>query len=255
MKTLFEIKDTKADIAPLDVDLVGGVVKVVGSTMDIEDCDSDIIDSGAWNKTISERGPVGSKLVCNLIDHHASVAKMYGKPSELYVENNQLISVTPILKTSLGMDLLKMYEAGIINQQSVGFSTIRDEMNQETGVRIIKEAKLYEISAVLWGANSVTPTLDFIKDMDGELAFKTLKGREEKLTKELKNGTYTDETFILLEIELKQLQQAITEFNAKNAASDLLNSMNKHNNLKNGINPDEIKLFGELEKLLYLTQK
>ncbi len=236
MKTLFETKDTK-NIKPLDVDVVGGVVKIVGSTMDIPDLDEDIIEASAWNKTIMERGPAGSKLVANLIDHHASISKMYGKPSELYVENSQLIAVVPVLKTTLGMDLLKMYEAGIINQQSVGFSTIRDEMNNDTGVRTIKEAKLYEISAVLWGANPITPTLEFIKDMEAEIAFKTLKGREEILSKSLKTGTISDDTCLLLEIELKQLQQAIAAF------SNVIESKENKN------------LRIQLENLLNLTSK
>lgn len=212
MKTTFEVKNTSTDNPPLDVDLVGGVVKVVGSTMGIVDYDEDIVAIDAWNKTIPERGPNGTKLICNLVDHTASVLKMYGKPSELFVQGNQLVSVTPIVKTSLGMDILKMYDAGLINQQSCGFSTMRDEMNVGTGIRTIKEAKLYEISAVLWGANPITPTLDLMKGLEAEIATKTLKTREQLLMKELRGGTYTDDTFVLMEIELKQLQQAIAQF-------------------------------------------
>ncbi len=142
MKTTFEVKNTSTSNAPIDVDLIGGTVTVVGNTMGMVDYDKDIVDRVAWNKTIPERGPMGSKLICNLVDHHASITKMYGKPKELYVRGDELISVTPIVKTSLGMDILKMYDAGLINQQSVGFAVMKDEWNKDTGIRTIKEAKL-----------------------------------------------------------------------------------------------------------------
>ncbi len=214
MKTTFETKDTAIE-KPIDVDLKGGKVVVAGSTMGIEDLDKDIIREDAWDKTIQERGPEGSKLVAKLVDHNPSVLTMYGKPSELYVKNNQLVAVTPVLKTTLGNDILKMYEAGVLNQQSVGFSTLLDEVDRNTGIRVIKQAKLYEISAVLWGANPITPMLDIIKGMEPEYALKTLKTREDVFIKEVKNGSYSDETFILLELQLKHIQQAIADFCAK----------------------------------------
>ncbi len=52
-------------------------------------------------------------------------------------------------------DAIKLYEAGLINQHSIGFSTLKSDVNQKTGVRTITELKLYEGSAVLWGANPV----------------------------------------------------------------------------------------------------
>ena len=53
-----------------------------------------------------------------------------------------------------------MSGAGCINQHSIGFSTVVDEYDKANNVRTIKEVILYEGSAVLWGANDLTPTLD-----------------------------------------------------------------------------------------------
>ena len=39
----------------------------------------------------------------------------------------------------------------------------------------------------------------------------TLSGRLEKLIKAFKHGSFTDETFSLIEIEIKQIQSAILE--------------------------------------------
>jgi hypothetical protein len=70
--------------------------------------------------------------------------------------------------------------------------------------------KLYEGSAVLWAANPETPTLGFksemIKDKKQEL-----NNRLERLIKAFKGGKFTDETFSLIEIEIKRIQSEILE--------------------------------------------
>ncbi len=71
------------------------------------------------------------------------------------------VAVTDLIETECGEDAIKLYEAGLINQHSIGFSTLKSDVNQKTGVRTITELKLYEGSAVLWGANPETPTLGF----------------------------------------------------------------------------------------------
>ena len=114
--------------------------------------------------------------------------------------------------------MLKLYEAGLINQHSIGFSTIKSEMNNETGVRTIKELMLYEGSAVLWAANPETPTIALYKGMTPDEIKDTLNGRLEKLVKSFKHGNFTDETFSLLEIEIKQIQNAIANLSTPPAA-------------------------------------
>lgn len=210
----YEIKNTSLS-DPLDVDLSAGIVKVVWSTMEMEDSDRDIIDAGAYTKTIMERGPKGSNLIAALVDHSPSVMKMYGKPSELYMENNQLIAVIPVVKTELGKDLMVQYASGLINQQSVGFQTMRDEEDRTTGVRRIKELKLYEGSAVVWGANWMTPTLDMVRVQGKDAAIEYMVKREQIMTKTMRNCDFTDDTHILLEIQLKQLQSALGSLKAE----------------------------------------
>ena len=228
MKEKFIVKNTGI-MNPLDVDLTSGVVKVVWSTMDMEDSDRDIIDMGAYTKTIMERGPKGTNLIAALVDHHASITKMYGKPTELYVEGNQLVAVIPVVKTELGRDLMIQYASGIINQHSVGFATIRDEEDRNTGVRRIKELKLYEGSAVVWGANWMTQTLESVRQKSGEYNVAQLQGLEQTMTKTMRNCDFTDETHILLEIQLKQLQQAIEALSAQPEKKD---NKNLEDNLK-----------------------
>jgi hypothetical protein len=117
-----------------------------------------------------------------------------------------LIAITPIVDTEMGEDVIKMYDAGLINQHSIGFSTINSSVDKK-GVRTITELKLYEGSAVLWAANPETPTLD----VKGEDRKNNLNDRLEKLLKAFKSGRFTDETFALMEIEIKRIQSEILE--------------------------------------------
>ena len=201
-----------------DVDVQSRKVKAVWARTSNVDLDSDIILPTAFTKTISERGPVGKNLIWSLIDHKASMKSAIGKPAELYVDGDMLIAVTPIIETEAGEDVLKLYEAGLINQHSIGFSTIKNEMDNESGIRTITELMLYEGSAVLWAANPETPTLSVYKGMQPDELKQTLIGRLESLTKAFKHGTFTDETFSLLEIEIKQIQTAISEITTPPAA-------------------------------------
>jgi len=207
----FITKDYSAPV--LDIDGATRTVKAVWSKMGNIDLDNDIIDFGAFTKTISERGPMGKNMIWSLGDHSANLKNVLGKPSELYVDGDNLIAVTKIVDTSFGIDVSKMYEAGLINQHSIGFSTIIKEKG-ENGTRTIKEVKLFEGSAVLWGANPETPTLG-VKSLTPV----TVVDRLEKLKYALKHGTYTDETFSLLEIEINFIQKQISELSTQAAAA------------------------------------
>ena len=192
----------------LDVDTENKTVKAVWARFDNVDLDSDIIVKEAVTKTIKERGPKGKNLIYSLVDHIADTDHMIGKPTELYVKDDMLIAVTKIVETEKGEDMIKMYNEGLINQHSIGFSTIKsDWQDSKQTVRIIKELKLYEGSAVLWAANPETPTLDVTKSYLNDK--EKLNKRLNNLLNAFKGGTYTDETFNLLEIEIKHIQQMI----------------------------------------------
>ncbi len=198
----------------LDVDDKGFVVKVAFNKVGIKDYDNDVIAPTAFNKTIKERGPEGSQLVYHLVDHDPSLKSTLGKPKELGIENGYLYSITPIVKTTLGEDIMKHYLAGTINQHSVGFSSTekKKEKDSDGEYTLITQVKLYEGSAVLWGANPNTPTLSVSKSYTKkELADEldtTLK-EYEKFSVLLRKGTFTDEHFGLIEIHVAKLNDKI----------------------------------------------
>jgi len=212
----FQVKDISNGVE--DMDMASRKVKAIWAMCGNIDLDNDIIVPEAFTKTIQERGPKGKNLIWSLVDHKSSMKHALGKPKELYMEGNALVAVTEIIETEMGEDMLKLYEAGLINQHSIGFSTIKSEYDTTTEIRTIKELMLYEGSAVLWAANPETPTLEVFKGMPIEEVKETLSGRLEKLIKAFKHGSFTDETFSLIEIEIKQIQSAILNLTTQPAA-------------------------------------
>jgi HK97 family phage prohead protease len=166
----YEIKNISDGVK--DVDTSSRRVKVAISQIGSKDLDSDVIDAGAYNKTIKERGPKGSNLIWHLTDHNASLKSAIGKFSELSMEGDYLVGVTNVPNTTIGNDMMALYADGHINQHSVGFRTIKSEpvnADKNNEYRLIKEILLYEGSAVLWGANPNTPTLSVGKDLNGNI--------------------------------------------------------------------------------------
>jgi HK97 family phage prohead protease len=242
---LYEYKNSSATV--LDVDDASRRVKVVMNEMGLKDLDGDVIDPKAFNRTIKQRGPGGADLIWHLTDHMPMMKNAVGKPREILAQDNKLIFVTDIAKTTWGTDVLEMYKAGTINQHSIGFRTLQSEpVNAGTNNehRLIKEILLYEGSAVLWGANPATPTLSVGKSLTKEQAEKkysdTLKELD-NLAVLFKNGRLSDETGEMIEMRmaqltstLKQLYEATTQPAAsapdpvaKSSLLDVLTTFNK----------------------------
>lgn len=210
MKKL-EKKDTELGFNSVkDVDTTTRRVKVAISRMGNLDLDNDVIDKGAYKRTIDARGPKSANLIWHLTDHNASLKSAVGKFSELYTEGDYLVGITDIPKTSWGNDMMEFYSTGHINQHSVGFRTIKSEpvnAGKPDEHRLLKEIFLYEGSAVLWAANPDTDTLSVGKSLTKEEAEKDFFATIEEigsLHKLFKSGHFSDTAFELLEIQLAQ---------------------------------------------------
>jgi hypothetical protein len=97
-----------------------------------------------------------------------------------------------------------LYKDGHITEHSIGFKTIKSQAKATANE--ITEIQLFEGSSVLWGANANTPTVSVKSEIKA-----TVIDEIAKTIKSLRNGFYTDETFGLLELKLKQLQQYLAE--------------------------------------------
>jgi HK97 family phage prohead protease len=181
-----------------NVDIPKRMVSGYASKFGNIDLHNDMMMPGAFTKTIKERGPQAKNEIWFLHNHDSSLP--LGKPSVLKEDNYGLYFEASIVDTQIGTDNLKLYEAGLINQHSIGFSTIKESKVEGKSAKDsyyqIQEVKLYEFSSVLWGANPDTPFMG-MKSLDA----KGLQERFDKLYKQLKSGNLMDETYELLEIE------------------------------------------------------
>lgn len=209
-----EYKNVTGEVA--DVDEKSRRVKTVWNTMDRLDLDKDIIEPTAADKTIKERGPKGAALIWHLTDHYASLKNAVGKPSELGVESKKLFAVTDIPATTWGNDVLEFYKTGHINQHSIGFSTVKKEVFHDNDwdkrYTVIKEIKLYEGSAVLWGANPWTETVSVGKSITEEekkAELDKILDEYSSTVKLFKSGHLSDTAFELLELRMTQLNDRL----------------------------------------------
>lgn len=194
MKGLFEHKNTGAI---KDIDIKSRIVTGYLSAFGNVDSDNDIIEKGAFSKSINER----FNDIFYLQQHDWS--KPLGKFKKLVEDEKGLYFEGEIINTSFGEDQLKLYEAGIVKEHSIGFITVKSEKG--SSARIIKEVKLYEGSAVTMGANNQTPFLGFKSSVN------EVKDLYKKILKAHKDGSFTDETHGLFEIALKQFEAQIVE--------------------------------------------
>ena len=202
MKSFYEIKnifssDFEGESMIKDVDLKSRTVTGYFSRFGNKDHDGDIMVPGSLTKTIGERLPKG--LIPHILDHDIHVTlKQLSKP-KLYEKADGGFFESTITDTQNGLDTLKLYRDGVINQHSFGFRIMKDDRKDDA--RYIKEGMLYEISTVTLGANSDTPFTGF-----KSLQPKEMVSRYQVLTKAFKDGDYTDETFAILEAQIKQIE-------------------------------------------------
>lgn len=190
-------KNYEANIKDLDIN--SSIVTGYFSTWDTIDYDGDVMERGCFTKTINER--FAKNQIKYLWQH--DTYKPLGKLNVLVEDAKGLYFEAKMSDTSYGLDALKLYRDGVIDQHSIGFITIKsieEQTAENVEITRIKEVKLFEGSAVTFGANEQTPFTGFKGYTPQER-----DDRIKLLVKSIKNGDYTDETFDLIEYELLKL--------------------------------------------------
>lgn len=201
MEKHYEVKNCALEIK--DVDTTKGIVVGYFSAFDNLDADRDIMIKGCYAKSIMENGPASKNPRIKHLWQH-DIWSPIGKLLKLEEDNVGLRFESQMSKATKGNDALIMYKEGIITEHSVGFRTINKRTHDD--YTEILEAKLWEGSAVTWGANSLTPVVD-MKGLSKEDQLSKLNERMNKLVKFFRTGTVTDEAFRDIEIELTQIQE------------------------------------------------
>jgi len=127
----------------------------------------DIIERGAFKKSIKERGPSGSNQIKVLWQHNEPL----GIPMKMYEDENGLYVEGKVSKTRLGDEALELMKDGVVDKMSIGFSIPKGKMeyDEKSGVRKIKEVKLFEFSPVTFPANEQA-SITGMKSLEGKLA-------------------------------------------------------------------------------------
>src|SRR5437868_7067072 len=203
------------DCKALDIDTGKRRVKIAVASVENKDRDKDVFNPKAFDKTIKERGPAGTNELWHLLDHDKTMFSALSKFTEVGRTGPYLYGLSQYKDSYAWREVAwPLYEGGDLTQHSIGFNTVKSA--QRSDYREIIEANMWEGSAVLWGANPNTPTLETFKSMTAEeLADKGIS-RIERIIKALKLEKYEDDTHkSLLIIELKQLQSYIEEITKK----------------------------------------
>jgi HK97 family phage prohead protease len=185
------------------------------SKFDVLDSDNDIIRRGAFSKSIQERGPLSNsnRKIAFLRYHNWEMP--IGKFLELNEDDAGLFAVAQLSQSTQGMDALADYKDGIIREHSIGFQYIQDKIKYvdmgDNSYFDVTEVKLYEGSAVLFGANEFTETVQVSKTE--EKIDRAIKLHDEinVIGKALANGKGTDERLYSLEMKLKFLNARLFE--------------------------------------------
>jgi len=178
----------------IDADEKNGIVKGYGSVFGNVDSDGDIINKGAYKKTIQENG----SRVKYLYQH--DMDKPIGKMINLEEDDKGLVFEAQVPKTRLGLDVIELMKAGVITENSVGILPIQKGMNGQ--YRELNEVKLFEISAVTLAANDQAMIIDVKGNFDPE---KILK-RFDSMAKLIRKGDISDELGYALEAEIYKLK-------------------------------------------------
>jgi HK97 family phage prohead protease len=144
------------------------------------DLGGDVIAPGAFAKTIVEKSdhPV-------LWGHN--MREVIGV-NKSYVEDKHGLKVEGqlILDVQKAREARALMKAGAVTGMSIGYDTVKDELNHETGVRTLKELKLWEYSITPFPMNpeaqltGVKSFEEFEDELRGLLAF--LAERKAQLT-------------------------------------------------------------------------
>jgi hypothetical protein len=215
-------------------------VKVSGDKKTVEgyfasfnniDSDGDKIRKGAFDKSIQEHGPSSesNRKIAHLAYH--DTRRPLGVIEELYSDEKGLYFRSTLGEHTDGKDFGFMYNDGIIREHSIGFNYIYDKMDfieieeekatndiekMYGGYWDIQEVKLWEGSAVVFGANSETPNLSIIKSQDDlNNHLEEINERMEVFIKALTDDNLSkkyNELFVLELMQLKEQYNSLLKF-------------------------------------------
>ena len=209
---------TKSGFEIKDMDSTTGKVSVYLAKFNNMDSDGDIIRKGAFAKSIKEHGPQSASNRKIAFLRHHDWQQPIGKFLELSEDDNGLLAVAQLGRSSLAEDAWKDYEDGIIREHSIGFQYIKDKMSfveDDTlpmkGYWDIREVKLFEGSAVTFGANDQTNVISVMKSEERATFLNQLNLSFNNTLKSLLERRESSEGVFEYEMKLKYINSQLLQ--------------------------------------------
>lgn len=201
-------KDILNGIEDVDVKSSTYIIKGYASIFGNVDSDNDIIEKGAYRKTIQEWGPQGKNRIKLCWQH--DITDPIGKTTELYEDSKGLAFVSELPHDGGIIDSrIALVKNGVIDELSVGIIPIKTNKDN-TGVRRITENKLFEYSLVTLASNDMAKLMQS-KGMNNSDIIAEMDKKSQSIIKMLREGSMTDEAFHMLEYYHNQMIKQITD--------------------------------------------
>jgi len=137
---------------PLELKTLDGEGRFAGyaSVFDVVDNQRDIISRGAFTRTINGRIGMIKLLWQHQQEEPIGVFdRMFEDAHGLYVEGRLLLGV------QRAKEAYTLMKEGAVSGLSIGYSPARYTIDPETGIRVLQEVELWEVSLVTFPANTM----------------------------------------------------------------------------------------------------
>lgn len=135
------------------------------------DSGGDVIERGAFAKTIVEDFDR-----IKILSQHNDCDLPIGKPLELREDEKGLYIKGKISNTQKGRDIQTLLRDGVLTEMSIGYDAVGFDYDTDSGIRRLKEIKLWEISIVTWAMNDQAK-IDEVKSMAEALKTEVKAGK------------------------------------------------------------------------------
>lgn len=181
-----------------------GIITGYASVFGNKDSDGDVMEKGAYKKTLQE-----NKERVKFLWQHKMDSPL-GKVNEVYEDDKGLFFEAKISDTALGKDAKALIADGVLNEFSVGFMPIKYETRRtsEGGYEglDIKEVKLYEFSLVTLAANDQALMSEF---KSAEETYESLTEKFDSIIN-LNKRIKSDDARFMVEYELRKFKELLS---------------------------------------------
>ena len=134
-----------------DIDDKSGTVKFYYANFNSVDNHGRKMSPKAFNRTIKNN----KDKIYHLLNHNQD--QVIGKPLEFGTDSEGAWVVSKLANTDKGKETLQLYRDGIYKYASFGFYILNS--SEEGSIEMVHEAKIVEVSTVLYPANDLAQTI------------------------------------------------------------------------------------------------